>query len=421
MKILIKNAKIVAPGQARNGWAGDLFVVDGLIEQMSESIENEADQVVLADNLYLSPGWMDSFAHFCDPGYEFKESLETGARAAAAGGFTEVMVLPDTRPCVDSRSQVEYIVRRSEGLPVSIHPIGAISSHLAGESLAEMYDMYQGGAKAFSDGLHPVQMAGLLLKAMQYVKAFKGIIIQIPDDKSISEQGLVHEGLWSTRLGISGIPDIAEEMFVKRDLDILRYTESRLHITGLSLSQSVSLIEKAKKEGLAVSCSVTPYHLMLTDEKLNAFDSNYKVNPPLREQEDLAALRSGLEKGIIDCLASHHFPQDLDSKDKEFEYASGGMIGLETAFGLLGKALPDLDVVKKVEILAGRSRRVFDLPVPEIEVGKKASLTLFDPDKIWNYQAKNSLSKSRNTPFDGVEMKGRVLGTIHNNQIFLNH
>ncbi len=421
MKVLIKSARIIAPDQSCDGQTKDLLVIDGVIKEIGHEIEKEADQVISADNLHLSPGWMDPFAHFCDPGYEYRETLESGAKAAAAGGFTEVMILPDTRPSLDSRSPIEYIIRRAAGLPVTLHPIGALSNRLEGKALAEMYDMHEGGAKAFSDGLRPVQTAGLLLKALQYVKAFRGIIIQIPDDRSISGPGLVHEGLCSTRLGISGIPDIAEEMFIKRDLDLLRYTGSRLHITGLSLARSVHLIEKAKEEGLAVTCSVTPYHLLLTDENLYTFNSNYKVNPPLREQEDLEALKLGLEAGIIDCLATHHLPQDIDSKDKEFEYAAVGMTGLETAFGLLGKALPGLDIVKKVEILACRSRKAFDLQIPEVKEGRVASLTFFDPDKEWIYDVKNSFSRSRNTPFDGTRMKGKVLGILHNDQVFLNH
>src|SRR5699024_4958552 len=208
------------------------------------------------------------------------------AAAAAAGGYTTVMLLPNTLPSLDSRTQIEYIKRRSDHLPVSVLPIGGISKDLEGSELAEMYDMSAAGAVAFSDGLRPVQSPGLLLKALQYVKAFNGIIVQLPDDRSISQYGLVHEGIWSTRLGMSGIPDIAEVSMIKRDIDLMRYSESRLHITGLSLSKSVALIKAAKAEGLPLSCSVTPYHLNLTDKVLQEFDSNYKVTPPLREQED---------------------------------------------------------------------------------------------------------------------------------------
>lgn len=421
MKILIEKARIIAPGQATNGQLSALLIEDGKITRIADRIETSADRVISIDNLHVSPGWMDCFAHFCDPGLEYKETLASGAGTAAAGGFTTVMVIPDTRPALDSRTQIEYICKRSEGLPVTILPVGAISNALEGKTLAEMYDMHQAGAKAFSDGLHPVQSPGLLLKALQYVKAFNGIIIQIPDEKSISTHGLVHEGLWSTRLGISGIPDIAEIMMVKRDLDLLSYTGSKLHITGLSLAESARLIRTAKADGLHISCSVTPYHLLLTDASMQEFDSNYKVAPPLREQADVDYLREAVKDGTIDCLASHHLPQDEDSKNKEFEYASHGMTGLETAFGILGKAIPDWNLEEKISLLAIRPRNIFGLPVPQIEESAHAELTLFNPDQEWTYDKKTSKSKSRNTPFQQAKLKGKPLGIFHKNNLILNH
>src|SRR5699024_3804512 len=306
-----------------------LLIEDGVIKQIATQINTRADKEIALDNLHLSPGWLDPFAHFCDPGQEHKEILESGASAAAAGGFTTVFVLPNTKPALDTRSQIAYIRSLANDLPINIFPIGAISQSVKGENLAEMFDMQEAGAKAFSDGLYPVQYPGLMLKAIEYVKAVKCTIIQITEELSLGKYGIVHEVIWSTKLGISGIPDIAEISIIKRDIDLLKYTDSRLHITGLSLAESVKLIQEAKAEGLNLSCSVTPYHLLLTDEYLQTFDSNYKVNPPLRAQEDVEALRKGIQEGIIDCLATHHLPQDKDNKDREFEYAEDGMIGLE--------------------------------------------------------------------------------------------
>lgn len=420
MKILIKKARIIAPGQASNGQVKALLVEDGTITQVAEHIDAKADRIISNENLHVSPGWVDCFAHFCDPGLEYKETLESGASAAAAGGYTTVLVIPNTQPPLDSRSQIEYIRKRTENLPVSLLPVGSISKGLKGESLAEMIDMHHAGARAFSDGLHPIQSSGLLLKALQYIKAFNGIIIQIPDEQSISKHGLAHEGIWSTKLGISGIPDIAEIMMLKRDLDLLRYTESRMHITGLSLAESVQLIKVAKEEGLAITCSVTPFHLFLTDAALQEFDSNYKVSPPLREQEDVDCLRKALKEGIIDCIASHHIPQDQDSKNKEFEYASHGMTGLETAFGILGAAIPDWNPEEKINMLAIKPRNIFGLPVPQIEEGADAELTLFDPDQEWIFDKKTSKSKSRNTPFHQTKLKGKPVGIIHKNNLVLN-
>lgn len=419
MRILLKKARIIAPGQALNGLIRDLLIEDGVIRQIAGEINVDADKTILRENLHLSPGWMDVFAHFCDPGYEYKEDLESGARAAAAGGFTEVMIIPNTHPPLESKAQIEYIIRKSQHLPVNIRPIGAISKNLEGKALAEMYEMHQSGAVAFSDGINPVQSSGLFLKALQYVKAFDGIIIQIPDDTGISQYGLMHEGLWSTRLGMPGKPAIAEEILIERDLKLLKYTESKLHFTGISLKKSVDLIRAAKAGGLQVTCSVTPYHLLLSDEKLQQYESVFKVNPPLREEDDIVALRNAIKEGVIDCIATHHFPQDIDSKQKEFEYAGEGMIGLESCFGVLGISLENLTVEQKVQFLAVNPRRIFDLPVPEIKEGEKANLTLFDPETSWIFEEDRVHSKSKNSPFIKNKLIGKPLGIINKSQFYL--
>jgi dihydroorotase len=418
MKILIKHARIIAPGQPTNGLLFDLLIIDGMIRKVAENINTEADYEIAHNNLHVSPGWMDTFAQFWDPGFEYKEDLETGAFAAAAGGFTEVMVVPNTLPALDSRAQIEYICKKSHSLPVHVHPIGAISKGIGGKDLAEMYEMHRNGAIAFSDGLQPLQSSGLLLKALQYVKAFNGIIIQIPEDNGLSHNGLMHEGIWSTRLGVKGKPAIAEEVMIKRDLELLHYTHSRLHFTGISLKKSVDFIRKVKVAGLKMSCSVTPYHLLLTDECLQQYDSNFKVDPPLREQEDILALRQAVKEGIIDCIATHHIPQEKDSKEKEFEYAGEGMIGLESCFGLLGNAIPEMKAEQSVNLLAYKPRKIFNLPIPEIKEGVQANLTLFDPDMEWIFEEKDIRSKSKNSPFIGKTLKGKVFCVLNKNQVF---
>jgi dihydroorotase len=224
----------------------------------------------------------------------------------------------------------------------------------------------------------------------------------------------MHEGIWSTRLGMAGVPAIAEEIMLKRDLDLLRYTDSRLHFTGVSLERSIELIAQAKAAGLQVSASVTPYHLMFTDESLQQYDSHFKVTPPLREARDVEALRKAVTDGVIDCIATHHFPQDTDNKQKEFEYAAPGMTGLETCFGILGATLPEMTIAQLVGLLAVNPRRLFARPVPEIREGATASLTIFDPTREWTVEAKDLKSKSRNTPLIGRKLKGQVLGTYHN-------
>ena len=263
MNILIRKAVIIEPGSSLNGKTKDILIVNGSITRIDDHIDDQADQVIEQQHLCISPGWVDVFAHFCDPGYEFKETLQSGADAAAAGGYTHVLILPNTNPVIHNKSQIEYIKEKSRSFAVHIHPIGAVSKNAEGKELAEMYDMFSSGAVAFGDGLKPVQSSGLLLKALQYVKAFNGVIIQLPDDKNIGTHGLMNEGIVSTRLGLPGKPAIAEEMMVARDIELADYTGSQLHFTGISSQKSLQHIRSAKQKGLQVSCSVTPYHLFL--------------------------------------------------------------------------------------------------------------------------------------------------------------
>ncbi|GAC1395416.1 MAG: dihydroorotase [Sediminibacterium sp.] len=420
MKILVKQAKILDPDSPYNGLVKDILIDGTLVSKIADAITEKADQVIENKDMYLSPGWVDGFSHFCDPGFEFKETLETGAAAAAAGGFTQVFTLPNTQPVIDTKTQVEYIIRRSATLPVNIHPLGAITKSLEGKELAEMYDMRNSGAIAFSDGLHPVQSAGLLLKALQYVKAFEGVLIQVPVDKTIGAGGLMNEGIVSTRLGLPGLPAIAEEIFVKRDIDLLRYTQSKLHITGISTWQSLSLIQAAKAEGLQVTCSVTPYHLFFCDEDLQTYDTNLKLTPPLRSKADMLALREGVLNGLVDCIASHHFPQDWDNKTCEFEYAKPGMIGLQTVFAVVNEVLPGLHDDLLVKLLSRNARTIFHLPVIPIREGAEAELTLFSKQTATVFNKQNLKSKSANSPFLDQKRMGKVLGVIYKGQLTLN-
>ncbi|HXB10185.1 MAG TPA: dihydroorotase, partial [Puia sp.] len=346
MKILIQQACITDRFSPHNGTIRDILVENGRITAIGTELTAAADKVIRHPGLHVSPGWVDIFSHFCDPGHEHKETLETGAAAAAAGGYTDVFVLPNTRPVVDSKSQVEYIRRVATSLPVDIHPIGAITRGLEGKDLAEMYDMRHSGAVAFSDGTLPVQSAGLLLKGLQYVKAFDGVIIQVPDDHTVGAGGLMNEGIISTRLGLPGKPMMAEELMVARDIKLLRYTGSRLHFTGVTSPRSLEYIRRAKDSGLAVSCSVTPYHLFFTDADLADYDTNLKVFPPLRDESSVRTLRQAVLDGVVDCIAAHHFPQEFDSKVVEFEYARPGISSLETVYAVLRTQLPELSVEK---------------------------------------------------------------------------
>jgi dihydroorotase len=420
MKILVRQATIADPDSSFNGQVMDLLINENLVSKIASHITEAADEVIEAQGLIVSPGWVDVFSHFADPGYEYKETLETGAAAAAAGGFTQVFVLPNTQPVVDNKTQAEYISQRSRTLPVTIHPLGAITKGIEGKDLAEMYDMRNSGAIAFTDGNSPVQSPGLFLKALQYVKAFDGVLVQVPLDKSIGAGGLINEGVISTRLGLPGIPALAEEVIIKRDLDLLRYTQSKLHITGISTKNSLALIGAAKKEGLNVSCSVTPYHLFFCEEDMQTYDTNLKVSPPLRSKEDMLALREAVADGSVDCIASHHMPQDWDNKVCEFEYAKNGMTGLETSFAVINHLLPELTGEKIVQLFSGNARKIFGLPATHIAEGNVAELTLFTRSGTTLISKSQLRTKSSNTPFLDRELDGKILGIIHKGKLTLN-
>lgn len=420
MNILLKQVLITDPNSPFNGKLFDILIEENKISKIAAQLNDKATVVVDEPGLSVSPGWVDIFSHFCDPGYEFKETLQTGAAAAAAGGYTRVFTLPNTKPVTDNKSLVEYAARQSADFPVYIHPIGAITRNAEGKDLAEMYDMLHSGAVAFSDGLHPVQSPGLFLKALQYVKAFNGVLIQVPVDKSIGAAGLINEGIISTRLGLPGMPSIAEESILKRDIDLARYAGSKIHFTGVSTLQSLNLIREAKKEGLDVTCSVTPYHLFFCDEDLQSYDTYLKVNPPIRTKADMLALRDAIIDGTVDCIASHHLPQDWDHKICEFEYASFGMTGLETAFAVVNHLLEQLSNDRMVELFSLNARNIFNLPATNISEGAAAELTLYQRNGQTVLLKTDFKSKSANSAFTDRELKGKVKGIINKGKIYTN-
>lgn len=421
MSILIKQAIIVSAASPLNGQLKDIFILDGIITSIADEITENADQLIQQEGLHVSIGWMDSFAHFCDPGFEYRETLETGTAAAAAGGFTDVIIVPNTNPVIHTKSQVEYIVQKSAMSGVNVYPMGAVTKNTEGKELAEMYDMANSGAIAFGDGLHSIQDGGLLLKALQYVKTIEGTIIQIPDDKTIGHGGLMNEGIISTQLGLPGMPAMAEELMVARDIKLTRYADSQLHFTGISSAKSLEYIKRAKEAGIKITCSVTPYHLFFCDEDLQQYDTNLKVNPPLRTHTDRLALVKGLLDGTIDCIASHHIPQNYDSKVCEFEYAKNGMIGLESLFAVLWSTVEGKwSIEELIERLSVSPRQIFGLPIPEIKAGAKATLTLFDPLGQFIFDTKQVKSKSKNSAFIGKQLKGKVIGIINGSKIYLN-
>jgi dihydroorotase len=412
MQILLKNAQIFDGSQERP--KQDILVRNGLIEAIGSNLDAGADTEVWAsEQLCVSPGWLDVGVYAADPGFEHREDLTSVAAAAAAGGFTAIACLPNTDPALHTKSEILYIKNKASSLPVHCYPIGAVSYACEGKDLAELFDMHAAGAIAFSDGKRSVQDAGLLLRAMQYAQAFNGLIINVPHHKTIATGGQMHEGIMSTSLGLKGLPAMAEELMVQRDLSLLEYSGGRLHIHLVSTARSVAMIRAAKQAGQAVTCSVAVANLCFSDEKLSTFDSNWKISPPLRADSDAAALLEGLEDGTIDFICSNHTPWHEEAKNLEFTYADFGMTGLETSFALCRTFLGNnLNINQLVEKMSLAPRKILGLPIPSIAIGARAELTVFDPEKEWVLEEKNIRSKSRNTPFIGQTMRGKVLGIL---------
>lgn len=417
MKLLIKQVKIIDPNSSHNGQTIDILIESGIIQSIQAGLNSNGVEIVEGKGACVSPGWLDVGVQACDPGFEHREDLYSAARAATAGGFTAIAVQPNTDPVVDSKSEVLYIKKNTQGLLVDFYPIGAVSENCEGKDITEMLDMHAAGALAFSDGKKSLQHSGLMLKALQYVLAFDGVILNQPLDKDITGDGQMHEGIVSTMLGMKGIPNLAEELMVERDLHLLEYTGSRLHIANVSTAGAVQRIREAKSKGLRVTASVASMNLMFEDEAVAEFDSNFKVLPPLRSAEDRQALIEGLQDRTIDFIASNHTPIDEEGKKREFPYTNFGAIGLETAFATSWTALKaKLSIDRLVELLAIRPRSIFGLPMPVIEVGQAANLTVFDPDLQWTFSEKDIRSKSKNTPLVGKELTGKVLAIVNNRQ-----
>lgn len=416
MTILLKGVTIVDPSSPFHQQAVDVLIDSGIISRIG-SVSAKADQEISVSGMHASVGWVDIFADFGDPGFEYREDMKTGCQTAALGGFTDVFVIPNTAPVHYTKSGVEYLNRRSTGHGVSVYALGAVSKNAEGKELAEMYDMADSGAVGFTDGKNSIQSAGLMLKALQYVKAIDKTVLQIPNDHSISGKGLMNEGKMSTRLGLAGLPAIAEEIMVKRDIELAAYAGSKLHLTGVSSKKSLQLIREAKKNGTMVSCSVTPHHLLFTDEDLYEYNSNLKTIPALRTTEDRDALREGVEDGTVDCIASHHFPYHKDEKLVEFEYAKAGMIGLETAFSAVRTAMPHLSIERVIELLSHNPRNLFALEQPSITEGSPACITLFLPGENW--APEQFASKSKNSPFYNRSLLGKPLGIINRDKLIL--
>lgn len=420
MNVLIKQAKVICPQSSFHNKTVDILIENGNITQIKKNISQSDVKTIEQDNLMVSIGWLDMQANLCDPGFEFKEDIESGLKAAASGGFTGVCVMSGTNPPLHNKAQIEYIINRGKNNLVDVFPVGTISQNQEGKDMSEMYDMKMAGAVGFSDYKNAVKDAGLVLHALQYSDNIGSLIITHCDDKSISHGGQMNEGETSTSLGLKGIPGLAEELMLQRNLTVLEYSGGKLHIPTISTKGSVELIKKAKANGLHVTCGVAAHNLLLDDSVLHDFDSNYKVNPPLRNKKDVDALRKALENGIIDVVVSDHSPQDIESKDLEFDLADNGIISLQTTFATALSALKGEHIDVLVEALTTKPREIIGSEIPKIEEGEKANLTLFTTKEETNLSEKDILSKSKNSPFIGKTLTGKVIGSVNNNKGYWN-
>ncbi|EOR96194.1 Dihydroorotase [Arcticibacter svalbardensis MN12-7] len=417
-KLLFRSATLIHPESKFHNQVVDLLILDGKIEDIAQTIDVNGDdlEIINAEGCFISTGFFDLNANFGEPGNETCEDLISGTQTAVAGGFTGIALQPATEPPVHSKAGVSYILNRTSSYLTDVYPLGCISYNRAGKDLAELYDMKLAGAIAFTDGTSPINDSGLMSRALLYVKGFGGLIFSYPEDTSIAGKGKMNEGIVSTYLGMKGIPNLAEEVSISRDLYLAEYNESKIHFSTISCAGSVELIRKAKEKGIQVTCDVAVHHLVLTDEALSGFDTQYKVRPPLRTQNDVDALIAGLKDGTIDAIVSQHTPHEIEFKDVEFEIASFGIIGLQTALPLALKA--GLSPALIVEKMAINPRQILHLPIPGFEKGDEVNLVLFNPEEEWTFEASTNKSKSANSPFINHKLKGKVLAVCNKKQFY---
>lgn len=416
MKFTIKSATLIDQKSPFNGMEVDVIIDKDQIVEVSSAIENPVGKVIEAKGMYLSAGWVDAHVQFGEPGHEERETFDSGCSAAAHGGFTSVMLTPEVTPTTDNKGAIEYIYSKTESQPINVYPLGAVTTQREGKDLAELFDMYQAGAIGFYEGKKEIKNANLLKIGLQYSSTFQAPIFSMPYDENLGFGGQMHEGSVSTLLGLKGIPSIAEEVAIQRDLSILEYTGGHLHIAGVSTAKGVERIREAKNAGLQVTASVALYSLLYTDEKVNGYDTNYKTLPPLRPQSDVDALIEAVIDGTLDVISTDHMPKDIEVKQCEFDHAEFGMAILETAFAGSSELIEKIGLEKWVEMVSVNPRRIFDLPEISVSEGNIAELTLFSSTEEWTLSQAEAMSKAVNNPMYQSHLKGRVKGIFNKGQ-----
>lgn len=416
MKLIIKEAKIIDSQSAFDNKIVDILIENGYITKIESNLGNpdNIDELKLP-NLHLSQGWFDSSVSLGEPGFEDRETIANGLQVAAKSGFTAIGLQPNSLPVIDNQAQIFFVKSKANQSATNLYPIGALTKNSEGKDMAELFDMKNAGAIAFGDYNKSLDNANLLKIALQYTQDFDGLVIAFSQDQQIKGNGVVNEGEVSTRLGLKGIPNLAEELQIARNLFLLEYTGGKMHLPTVSTAKSVQLIREAKAKGLAVTASVAVHHLVMTDEKLEEFDSRFKIAPPLRTDTDRKALIEGVLDGTIDLITSDHNPIDIEHKKMEFDGAKSGTIGLETAFGALMTVLPLEIIIEKLTA----AQSIFKIEKQPIAVGSKANISLFNPEGNSTFTNASILSKSKNSAFLGMKLKGKAYGIFNNNQLIL--
>jgi dihydroorotase len=421
MKIILKQVTVLNPEQKLNQ-KNDLLIEDGVIKKIGglKSEDFKSAEVFEFENKYCVPGFFDMHVHLREPGREDEETVETGSNAAAAGGFTGVACMPNTNPDIDSAEIVRFIKEKAKDHLVDVYPVAAATLSRKGEALSPMYELFEAGAVAFSDDGNAIKNAGVLRNVLEYSKNFGTPVIEHCEDESMAG-GVMNEGLTSTILGLEGIPNVAEDLIVMRDIMLAEFIGGKIHIAHISSKNAVELVRQAKKRGIKITAEVAPHHFTLTDDSIKSYDTNYKMNPPLRTRADVDAMIEGLKDGTIDCIASDHAPHAIEEKEMEFIYAPNGILGLETQLGLVISELihrKHITVSQAVEKMAINPRKILNIPVPQIMEGEIANLTIFDPDLIWTVDVSKFKSKAKNSPFDKRLMTGKSIAVINNKKMF---
>ncbi|MFA6596438.1 MAG: dihydroorotase [Ignavibacteriaceae bacterium] len=423
MKIALKNCQLIQPLQKLNK-KSNLLLEDGIITKIgtltAEDLKH-AEVYDLKDN-FVAPGFFDMHVHLREPGREDEETVQTGCDAAAQGGFTGIACMPNTEPALDSAEVISLIQEKAKNHLVEVFPVGAATVNRKGEVISPMAELVNAGAVGFSDDGVAIKTARILKTALEYANMFDVPVIEHCEDESLAG-GAMNEGATSTFLGLPPIPAVAEDLIVMRDILMAEYTGGKIHIAHISTKNAVQMVREAKAKGIRVTAEVAPHHFTLTEEAVKGYNSNTKMNPPLRSHEDVNALLEGLKDGTIDCIASDHAPHSLEEKEMEFEFAPNGIVGLETEIGLALTELYHkkiLTIEQIVEKFAINPRKILNLPIPKFEVGAEANFTIFDINEIWSVDISQFKSKSKNSPFNKRLLKGKAMGVINKKKLFLN-